>query len=71
MSGGSGFHSQDSLPVEFGLGACVGTATVTVHWPNGQVQTLTHVATNRKITLTELVSHTGVQWPFCDPLLRR
>jgi hypothetical protein len=71
VSGGSGFHSQDSLPVEFGLGAYVGTATVTVHWPNGQMQTLTNVATNRIITLTEPVSHIGAQWPFFDPLLRQ
>lgn len=71
MSGGSGFHSQDSLPAEFGLGAYVGTATVTVHWPNGQVQTLTNVPTNRITTVTEPMSHTGTQWAFFDPLLRR
>lgn len=70
-NGGSGFRTQDSLPVEFGLGAYVGTVIVTVHWPNGQVQTLTHVATNRRITLTEPVSYTGTQWPFFDPLIPR
>ena len=50
---GTGWLCQDSLPVEFGLGAYAGVATVTIHWPSGDVQTLTNVATNRVVTVTE------------------
>jgi PKD repeat protein len=53
---GTGWLSQDSLPVEFGLGTCTGAVTTTVDWPSGEVQTLTQVATNRTVTVTEEIS---------------
>ena len=49
----SGFGSQNSLPVEFGLGAHLTVDSVIIRWPSGIVQRLTDVATNQVITVTE------------------
>ncbi len=57
VSGGSGYHSQDSLPVEFGLGAYGGTVTLTVHWPSGIRQTLADIAVNQAIVVVEGKTH--------------
>jgi hypothetical protein len=57
VSGGSGFHSQDSLPVEFGLGANTGIVDVQVRWPSGIVQTLRNVSANRYLDVVESQSH--------------
>jgi hypothetical protein len=40
LSGGAGRGSQNSLPVEFGLGSATSVETVTIRWPNGTVQVL-------------------------------
>ena len=53
VSGGSGFYSQDSLPVEFGLGGYTGTVGVEVTWPSGVVDTLPGVTTDQVITIVE------------------
>lgn len=53
VSGGSGFASQDSLPVEFGLGALSGAVTVEVYWPSGVVDVHTGVAVDQAITFVE------------------
>jgi hypothetical protein len=54
VSGGCGsFGSQDSLPVEFGLGTYAGPVTVEVRWPSGIMQTLTGVVTNQVIDVVE------------------
>ena len=41
VSGGSGGYSQDSLPIEFGLGAATSVDTLIIRWPSGIVNTLT------------------------------
>jgi hypothetical protein len=51
VSGGNG-RSQESLPLEFGLGQA-GTSTITVFWPSGNVETLENVAANQHLRITE------------------
>ena len=53
VSGGSGLYSQESLTAEFGLGTATGADQVQVRWPSGVVQTLTSVAGDQRITITE------------------
>ncbi|MBI4531838.1 MAG: CRTAC1 family protein [Candidatus Latescibacteria bacterium] len=53
VSGGSGFGSQNSLPVEFGLGKNLTVDEVTVRWPSGTIQTLKDLPVNRTLTITE------------------
>ena len=57
VDGGSGFCSQPSLPVAFGLGATrLWGATVDsliIRWPSGIEQIKTNVATNQILTVTE------------------
>jgi hypothetical protein len=50
--GGGNNDSQSCEPMHFGLGAAT-TANVVVNWPSGIVDTLTNVAANSTITLTE------------------
>jgi len=50
---GSGWLSQDSLPVEFGLGTCSCVGTVTVVWPSGSVQTLSDLGADTVLTVME------------------
>jgi ASPIC/UnbV protein len=40
------------MPLEFGLGAAT-SADVVVFWPSGKQQSMTGVAPNRKVTITE------------------
>lgn len=58
VSGGSGYHSQDSLPVEFGLGTYTGTVTVVVSWPSGIQQALSNIAVNQRVTVIEGTAQT-------------
>jgi enediyne biosynthesis protein E4 len=51
VNSGNG-KNQDSLPLEFGLGAAT-SADVIVFWPSGKQQSMTGVASNRKVTITE------------------
>jgi hypothetical protein len=51
VSAGNG-NSQDTLPLEFGLGAAT-SAQVIVIWPSGTEQVLNDVQVNRKFTITE------------------
>ena len=60
VSGGSGRASQDSLPVEFGLGEYTQADIVQIRWPSGVVQTLTDVEANQVITVVEeVIPHYG------------
>jgi hypothetical protein len=54
VDGGSGYFSQSSLPVEFGLGSATVVDELRVEWPSGIVQTLTNVATDQLLTLEEI-----------------
>ena len=47
---GSSYQSQNALPVHFGLGEA-GSATVTVRWPDGTVQTIEGVPANRRLRI--------------------
>ena len=51
VSAGNG-QSQDSLPLEFGLGS-VTSASVIIAWPSGKVQSLDNIAANQKLKITE------------------
>ncbi|MCK5328056.1 MAG: choice-of-anchor D domain-containing protein, partial [Candidatus Latescibacteria bacterium] len=53
VSGGSNYAAQNSLPVEFGLGAGTLVDSVIVRWPGGIVQVLTDVGVDQYITVTE------------------
>ena len=53
VDGGSGYGSQPSLPVEFGLGSTNTVDSLIVRWPSGQTQVLTGVATNQILSVTE------------------
>jgi len=51
--GGSGYHSQNSLPVEFGLGAATVVDTVEVEWPSGTSKTYVNLPADSVYTLYE------------------
>jgi hypothetical protein len=51
ITSGNG-QSQDSLPVEFGLGAAT-SAQIIIAWPSGKTQTLQNVAANQKLKVIE------------------
>jgi len=53
VSGGSGFLSQNSLPVEFGIGTHSQADTITVSWPSGIISTLCSVKVNSVIEVVE------------------
>jgi phosphodiesterase/alkaline phosphatase D-like protein len=53
VDGGSGLWSQPSLPIEFGFGTTTTVDQLQVTWPSALVQTLSNVATNQTLTLTE------------------
>jgi enediyne biosynthesis protein E4 len=53
ISGGSGWCSQNDLRAHFGLGDATTVATLRIEWPSGIVQTLTNVAPNQILTITE------------------
>ncbi|MBN2172349.1 MAG: VCBS repeat-containing protein [Candidatus Krumholzibacteriota bacterium] len=53
VEGGSGFCSQNSLPVEFGLGAAATVDVLIIRWPSGIEQVLTDVTADRMITVIE------------------
>jgi hypothetical protein len=50
---GGGNSGQSSLLASFGLGDASIVDTLVVHWPSGIVQTLTSVAVNQILTVTE------------------
>lgn len=53
VSGGDGFASQASLPLEFGLGGASSVTSVTVRWPSGVQQTVTSVGVDRVTRIVE------------------
>ena len=53
VDGGSGFVSQNSLTIEFGLGSAALADTVEILWPSGIVQTLLDVAADQRLTVVE------------------
>jgi hypothetical protein len=53
VSGGSGFCSQNSRRVHFGLGAAAAVDRLTIRWPSGREQTLEHLPADRVVKITE------------------
>ena len=46
--------SQDSLPLEFGLGPAASADSIVVSWPSGYVETYTGVLADRTLAIREL-----------------
>jgi len=53
VDGGSGFSSQNSIPLEFGLGTSTIVDSVVVYWSSGLISTLTQPVVNSSILVTE------------------
>ena len=53
VTAGASNKSQNMLPVHFGLGQANRVDLIEIRWPSGIVQTLTDVATNQRLTITE------------------
>lgn len=53
VASGSSYLSQHSPEVEFGLGKHNIVDKIIIRWPSGIEQTLTHVAVNQTLTITE------------------
>jgi len=51
--GGSSAHSQDSLPVHFGIGEATSVDRITIYWPSGAVQRLNNTAINQRYFIVE------------------
>lgn len=58
MDGGSNFLSQSELSAHIGLGSAAAADEVRVTWPNGQVTTLTNLASGRHV-VTPPTTNTG------------
>ncbi len=53
VSGGGGFGSTNSLPLEIGLGTHPKVDTLEVIWPSGHIDTHRNLSVNQKIVVTE------------------
>ncbi len=53
LQAGSGFLSQHTKEVFFGVGKAQGTVGATIRWPSGLTQTFHHVPVNRRIEIAE------------------
>jgi len=53
VDGGSGFCSQDSLWVHFGLNSYETIDTLEIRWPGGKVQTFLNITADQILTVTE------------------
>ena len=53
VDGGSGFRSQNSHEVEFGLGAATTADSLIVRWPCGNEEVFTDLAVDQKLTIVE------------------
>jgi hypothetical protein len=53
MTSSVGYASSSYGPVHFGLGADDHADLIEIHWPSGIVQTLTNVAADRILKVTE------------------
>jgi len=63
VTAGSGFISQHSKELLFGLGKSARIGTITVRWPSGATQTLPEMAINQRVWITE-----GNDAPRVEPL---
>jgi len=56
LRAGSGFLSQNTKAVHFGLGEATGTLRATIQWPNGTRQVLENLPSNHRIEVVEGVA---------------
>ena len=59
--------SQNSLTIEFGLGAASMADSIIVSWPSGYVEAYTHVAADQRLTLRELDGVAVAESPASGP----
>ncbi len=62
------YLGQQPLTASFGLGAAT-HVDLTVHWPNGEVQTLANLPVNRRLEIVEAAGAVGVDELPTSPLL--
>jgi hypothetical protein len=53
VQGGSGHNGQNSLPVEFGVGAATVIDSLIIRWPNGIVQRVGQLVANQFLSVVE------------------
>ena len=70
LQAGSGFLSQHSKEVFFGLGAAKGPVRASIRWPSGLVQQLHDLAANHRVWVEEGVEPSRME-PFTAPSLQR
>ncbi len=63
VSGGSGYCSQNSLELAFGLGSATVADSVEITWPSGVVQVLTQVPADTLVHILETDDLTPVELP--------
>jgi Flp pilus assembly protein TadD/peroxiredoxin len=66
LQAGSGFLSQHSKEIFFGVGKPDGTVRATVRWPSGLTQEFENIPANRRIALEEGSAKFGAE-PFAAP----
>jgi len=66
LQAGSGFLSQHSKEMFFGVGKPGGTVRATIHWPSGLIQKFEHLPVNHRIEIEEN-SDAFVAKPFSAP----
>ena len=54
VSGGSGYCSQNSMVLYFGMGPSERAEKIAVRWPSGSVQILEDIAADRSLRITEV-----------------
>ena len=63
LQAGSGFLSQHSKQVWFGLGQAAGPVHASILWPSGRVQELDNLPLNHRVAVEEGAEHFGLE-PF-------
>jgi enediyne biosynthesis protein E4 len=59
VSGGAGRGSQNSLPLEFGLGSDTQIQNIKIYWPSGIIDNLSGLAINQKHVIAEAIYING------------
>ncbi|MBI1750792.1 MAG: VCBS repeat-containing protein, partial [Acidobacteria bacterium] len=70
LQAGSGFLSQHSKEVFFGLGAAKGSVRASIRWPSGLVQELHDLPVNHRVWVTEGSEPSRME-PFATPAAER
>ena len=66
LQAGSGFLSQHTKELVFGLGDETGITSATIHWPSGLIQTFEQLPVNRRVEIEEGEGAFSVK-PFANP----